>query len=342
MGYQLTRPDADQLKFNSSTTGEHVIDEYLESAEIGGRSLPSLLGDVFDPSGNLRTLATATDVANAIAAAATAAYQAGLAEASAVAAAASAASIAGGPVTSVAGKNGIVTLVKGDVGLGNVDNTSDANKPVSSATQTALNLKAAFGVQTFSGAQRGAFVVLTDAATVAIDLALANQFRLVLGGNRTLGVPSNIVEGQQGVINVSQDPTGSRTLAYSWVYQWSGGTVGVLSTPGCSRDMLAYSVDFYKQANFTVGFGANAVFTSNGHGMVSGQKVQLSTTNALYTGLAVATTYFVRVIDANTFYLATSLANCAAGTYIATSGTQNGTHTFTACSITMALAKAVA
>ena len=34
------------------------------------------------------------------------------------------------------------TLVKGDVGLGNVDNTSDANKPVSTATQTALDLKA--------------------------------------------------------------------------------------------------------------------------------------------------------------------------------------------------------
>ena len=33
-------------------------------------------------------------------------------------------------------------LVKGDVGLGNVDNTSDANKPVSTATQTALDLKA--------------------------------------------------------------------------------------------------------------------------------------------------------------------------------------------------------
>ena len=32
-------------------------------------------------------------------------------------------------------------IVKSDVGLGNVDNTSDANKPVSSATQTALNLK---------------------------------------------------------------------------------------------------------------------------------------------------------------------------------------------------------
>ncbi len=49
---------------------------------------------------------------------------------------------ASGAVASVAGKTGAVTLVKADVGLGNVDNTSDANKPVSSATQTALNAKA--------------------------------------------------------------------------------------------------------------------------------------------------------------------------------------------------------
>ena len=49
---------------------------------------------------------------------------------------------AGFPVTSVAGKTGAVTLVKADVGLGNVDNTSDANKPVSTATLTALNAKA--------------------------------------------------------------------------------------------------------------------------------------------------------------------------------------------------------
>ena len=45
------------------------------------------------------------------------------------------------PVTSVAGKTGTVTLAKADVGLSNVDNTSDANKPVSTATQTALNAK---------------------------------------------------------------------------------------------------------------------------------------------------------------------------------------------------------
>ena len=45
------------------------------------------------------------------------------------------------PVQSVAGKTGAVTLTKADVGLGNVDNTSDANKPISTATQTALNGK---------------------------------------------------------------------------------------------------------------------------------------------------------------------------------------------------------
>lgn len=33
------------------------------------------------------------------------------------------------------------SLTKSDVGLGNVDNTSDANKPISTATQTALNAK---------------------------------------------------------------------------------------------------------------------------------------------------------------------------------------------------------
>jgi len=44
-------------------------------------------------------------------------------------------------VTSVAGRVGVVVLNKDDVGLANADNTSDVNKPISSATQTALNGK---------------------------------------------------------------------------------------------------------------------------------------------------------------------------------------------------------
>lgn len=50
---------------------------------------------------------------------------------------------AAAPVQSVAGRTGAVTLAKADVGLGNVDNTSDANKPISTATQSALDGKAA-------------------------------------------------------------------------------------------------------------------------------------------------------------------------------------------------------
>jgi hypothetical protein len=42
-------------------------------------------------------------------------------------------------------------ITKSDVGLGNVDNTSDTNKPVSTATQTALDLKANLDSPTFTG-----------------------------------------------------------------------------------------------------------------------------------------------------------------------------------------------
>ena len=42
-------------------------------------------------------------------------------------------------------------ITKSDVGLGNVDNTSDANKPVSTATQTALDLKANLSSPTLTG-----------------------------------------------------------------------------------------------------------------------------------------------------------------------------------------------
>lgn len=45
------------------------------------------------------------------------------------------------PVTSVAGRTGAVVLSKTDVGLSNVDNTSDANKPVSTAQSTAIGAK---------------------------------------------------------------------------------------------------------------------------------------------------------------------------------------------------------
>ena len=46
-----------------------------------------------------------------------------------------------GAVTSVNGYTGVVVLDQNDIGLGNVDDTSDLDKPISTATQTALNGK---------------------------------------------------------------------------------------------------------------------------------------------------------------------------------------------------------
>ncbi len=50
--------------------------------------------------------------------------------------------IASSDVVSVAGRTGVIVLTKSDVGLDQVDNTSDANKPVSTAQATADNLRA--------------------------------------------------------------------------------------------------------------------------------------------------------------------------------------------------------
>lgn len=47
----------------------------------------------------------------------------------------------GGSVTSVNGQTGVVVLTKSSIGLANVNNTSDANKPVSTAQQAALDDK---------------------------------------------------------------------------------------------------------------------------------------------------------------------------------------------------------
>lgn len=59
----------------------------------------------------------------------------------------------------------------------------------------------------------GTPVTLTDAATIATDASLGTTFRVTLGGNRTLGNPTNPTDGQRCIWEVSQDATGGRTLA---------------------------------------------------------------------------------------------------------------------------------
>ena len=96
--------------------------------------------------------------------------------------------------------------------------------------------------QTFTGAQRGEITALTDASSIATNLALSNNFSVTLAGNRTLANPTNIVAGQSGSIFITQDGTGSRTLAYGSYFKFVGGTAPVLSTAAASVDRLDYVV----------------------------------------------------------------------------------------------------
>jgi hypothetical protein len=120
------------------------------------------------------------------------------------------------------------------------DPTADRTITLPDATTTVAGLAVA---QSFTKAQRGSVVSLTDAATIAVDLSLGNNFSVTLAGNRTLGAPTNQTAGQSGVIVVTQDSTGSRTLAYNSVYKFAGGTAPTLTTTASAVDVLAYYVE---------------------------------------------------------------------------------------------------
>lgn len=93
----------------------------------------------------------------------------------------------------------LVELTKADVGLGNVDNTSDANKPISNATQTALDGKVSS-------------VVAKD-ASISVDSTTATQPRVGVQisatANNNLGLNSDGLYSSEEVmiVHLSGSPT---------------------------------------------------------------------------------------------------------------------------------------
>ena len=59
-----------------------------------------------------------------------------------------------------------------------------------------------------------------------------------MGGNRTLGAPSNVKNGAIYTWRIIQDGTGSRTLAYNSVFKFPGGVAPVLSTGAGDIDYI--------------------------------------------------------------------------------------------------------
>lgn len=140
-------------------------------------------------------------------------------------------------VTSIAGNTGAFTV---STGITNSTNDLRLDKMTQANAWAATSNKAATADVLFNSA--GDLVSLTDAATISVDFNAGFNFTVTLGGNRTLGAPSNAKVGQTGCIFIVQDGTGSRTLAYHANWKFGAGNDPVLTTAAASVDVLCYVV----------------------------------------------------------------------------------------------------
>jgi hypothetical protein len=82
-------------------------------------------------------------------------------------------------------------------------------------------------------------VTLTDAATIATDASTGTLFRVTLGGNRTLGNPTNPTDGQRVIWELIQDATGTRTIALGSSFALGTDIASItLTTTASKRDFL--------------------------------------------------------------------------------------------------------
>jgi hypothetical protein len=84
---------------------------------------------------------------------------------------------------------------------------------------------------------------LTDGATINWNLNTQQACAVTLAGNRTLANPTNLQAGGTYTLIVTQDGTGSRTLAFGTAYKWPGGTPPTLSATAAAIDILTFISD---------------------------------------------------------------------------------------------------
>lgn len=135
------------------------------------------------------------------------------------------------------------TVTRGQDGTTGQTFTSAATVKLNLTAAVLAELPALATPNTFSGAQRGAVTALTStAASMAIDLAVNNNFSHTTSENTTLAAPSNPVAGQSGVITITQGAT-ARLLAYNTFWKFPGGTVPALTAVASAVDTFAYYVE---------------------------------------------------------------------------------------------------
>ena len=92
-----------------------------------------------------------------------------------------------------------------------------------------------------AGAIAPAVVALADAATIAVDASLGNDFRVTLGGNRAMASPINAAAGQQIIFQITQGSGGPYALSWGSGYEFSAGLPQpTLSTTAGQTDLLGF------------------------------------------------------------------------------------------------------
>ncbi len=91
---------------------------------------------------------------------------------------------------------------------------------------------------------------LTDAATINIPAQITSDFKVTLGGNRTLGNPTGMQDGQVFSIRIKQDATGTRTLAFA--SKWK--LLGVAPTLSTAANARWYLSGQYDSADDTINY----------------------------------------------------------------------------------------
>lgn len=207
---------------------------------------------------------------------------------------------------------------------------------VNAATGMISGFNGNFASSIYTGNVTNAILTLSYSSTLAPSLISTQQYRLTLTGDvTTFDNPSQLFVGNRCLVEVVQDATGNRSITnWGWLYHFPKGMPSLTPTGGAS-DMLEIRVVNYNSTSATISIATPAVITQNNHGFGFGDRVRFSTNGTLPTGLAINTTYFVNPTGANTYNVATSMANLRAATYVATSGSQTGTHTATGGKITV-------
>lgn len=93
------------------------------------------------------------------------------------------------------------------------------------------------------GQHTGRSVLSESASNVAVNAALSNGFRLLMGGNWNLLNPTNPADGQVLRVLFIQDGTGGRTITWGSQYKFPGGVSPVLSTGAGEVDLAGFEYD---------------------------------------------------------------------------------------------------